>query len=81
MTFEPILHHSTRRRPVDDDNTAAVDHWLDEALRTVPLPEGFLSRMTAFARETSLVLAGSDYFTSDFHAIDQRGRTAGPTSH
>ena len=26
-----------------------ADHWLDEALRAVPLPDGFLTRMTRLA--------------------------------
>lgn len=27
----------------------AVDHWIDQALRAVPLPDGFLTRMTRLA--------------------------------
>ena len=27
----------------------AVDHWLDEALRAVPLPDGFFARMSTLA--------------------------------
>jgi hypothetical protein len=31
--------------PLED----AVDHWLDEALRAVPLPDGFFARMCTLA--------------------------------
>src|SRR3990172_342082 len=31
----------------------SADHWLDEALRAVPLPDGFLTRMSTLA-ETAL---------------------------
>jgi hypothetical protein len=27
---------------------SAADHWLDDALRTVPLPDGFLDRVRLF---------------------------------
>jgi hypothetical protein len=29
----------------------AADTWLDDALRSVPLPDGFLSRMISLAKE------------------------------
>jgi hypothetical protein len=35
------------------DGSAVVessDHWIDEALRTVPLPAGFLTRMSLLAQ-------------------------------
>jgi hypothetical protein len=33
--------------------TDAADHWLDDALRSVPLPDGFLARMNSLAKESS----------------------------
>lgn len=81
MTFEPTSHFPARRQRVDDNAADLADHWLDEALCTVPLPDGFLSRMTAFAHETSLVLAGGELFAGDFHDLDNFGGPAGPTSH
>lgn len=32
-----------------DPSRDAVDHWLDEALRAVPLPDGFLARVSQLA--------------------------------
>ncbi len=32
-----------------DSSPDAVDHWLDEALRAVPLPDGFLARVSQLA--------------------------------
>lgn len=32
-----------------DPSRDAVDHWLDEALRAVPLPDGFLARLSQLA--------------------------------
>ena len=29
----------------------AADPWLDDALRSVPLPDGFLARMSSLAKE------------------------------
>jgi hypothetical protein len=36
-------------RLCDDPLDGAVDHWLDEALRAVPLPDGFFLRMSTLA--------------------------------
>jgi hypothetical protein len=36
-------------RSCDDPLDGAVDHWLDQALRAVPLPDGFFSRMCTLA--------------------------------
>jgi hypothetical protein len=32
-----------------DPSSDAVDHWLDDALRAVPLPDGFLARLSRLA--------------------------------
>ena len=32
-----------------DPSADAVDHWLDEALRAVPLPDGFFARLSRLA--------------------------------
>jgi hypothetical protein len=32
-----------------DPSRDAVDHWLDEALRAVPLPDGFIARLSRMA--------------------------------
>lgn len=32
-----------------DPSRDAVDHWLDEALRAVPLPDGFMARLSQLA--------------------------------
>ncbi len=42
MTFEMY-------RSCDDPSERAVDHWLDDALRAVPLPDGFFARMCTLA--------------------------------
>jgi hypothetical protein len=36
-------------RTCDDRSEDTVDHWLDEALRAVPLPDGFFARMCTLA--------------------------------
>ena len=35
---------------VDPTAVEMSDHWIDEALRAVPLPEGFLTRMSLLAQ-------------------------------
>jgi len=37
-----------------------ADHWMDEALRTVPLPDGFLTRMTRLAERPSAPARSGD---------------------
>jgi hypothetical protein len=32
-----------------DPSSDAADHWLDDALRAVPLPDGFLARLSRLA--------------------------------
>jgi hypothetical protein len=45
---------------LDDEVSAdAVDHWLDEALRAVPLPDGFLTRMRTLAERAECKAAGA----------------------
>lgn len=36
-------------RSYDGRSADAADHWLDEALRAVPLPDGFFVRMCTLA--------------------------------
>ena len=48
---EPLLGGFARAGFVDDAAAGEVsDHWIDEALRTVPLPAGFLTRMSLLAQ-------------------------------
>ena len=35
---------------VDAAEAEVSDHWIDEALRAVPLPDGFLTRMSRLAQ-------------------------------
>jgi hypothetical protein len=42
-------NHDQRFAPVDSPAEEVSDGWLDEALRTVPLPSGFLDRMSVLA--------------------------------
>jgi len=47
-------------RSCDDPSDGAVDHWLDEALRAVPLPDGFFVRMSTLADAPSDRADGRD---------------------
>lgn len=46
--------------PVDCPSDEVSDDWLDDALRTVPLPRGFLDRMSVLAQPVF-----TDHFDSD----------------
>jgi hypothetical protein len=46
MTFEM---HSWGSEPSTDGGDRWLDHWLDDALRAVPVPDGFLARLNRLA--------------------------------
>jgi hypothetical protein len=43
-----------------DPSRDAVDHWLDDALRAVPLPDGFLARVGKLAERPPECSEGRD---------------------
>ena len=47
MTFE--MYRPGEDSLADGPSADVVDHWLDEALRAVPLPDGFFARMCTLA--------------------------------
>jgi hypothetical protein len=62
----------------DDPSADVADHWLDEALRAVPLPDGFLTRMRTLADSAECEVAGSRAHSGDL--MPSRGRDASTRS-
>ena len=58
MNFD--MYRSGDDSLADGPSADVVDHWLDEALRAVPLPDGFFARMCTLADSPPDLADGRD---------------------
>jgi len=61
------MYNSDDDPSTDGPSSEGIEHWLDEALRAVPLPDGFFMRMCTLADSPPDRADGRDHSASLLH--------------